>query len=71
MVFGGGLETLVPAAVFSNKNAGGGGKCSKLPTGVKVLFVFVIEAVLLIGGGGLFPWTELRLNNVFRIVLLE
>lgn len=42
-----------------------------LPTGVRVRFVFVMDEVRRIGGGGLFPCTELRRSNVFRIVLLE
>ena len=66
--------TLIPepgpfaVPVGSRRKAGGGGRFSKLPTGVKGRFVFVIDDVRLIGGGGLLVWTELRRNRVFRIV---
>lgn len=48
----------------SNRYAGGGGKFSTLLTGVNGLLVLVIDAVRLIGGGGLFAWIELRRSKV-------
>lgn len=60
--------------VGSSKKAGGGGRFSKLPMEedeVAVLAVFVIDAVLLIGGGGLLDWTDPRRRSVVRIVPVE
>lgn len=49
----------------SSRNAGGGGRFSKLPTGVNGRFVFVIDEVRRIGGGGLLVWMDPRLSRVF------
>lgn len=55
--------------VGSSRNAGGGGKFSKLPIEVNwPLAVFVIDDVRRIGGGGLFACIELRRSKLFRIV---
>lgn len=52
----------------SRRKAGGGGRFSRLPTGVSGLLVFVIEEVRRIGGGGLFVWMDPRLSRVFLMV---
>lgn len=64
--------------VGSRRKAGGGGKFSSEEAGCTALLlltaaaaVFVIEAVLRIGGGGLFDCTDARRSNVVLIVPLE
>ena len=54
----------------SKRKAGGGGRFSTDPTGVRGLFVLVIDDVLRIGGGGLFC-IEPRRSKAFLIVPQE
>lgn len=62
---GGGDWHLEWTGLGSRRNAGGGGRCSKLPM---ELVVLVIDEVLLIGGGGFWVCIEPRLSKVLRIV---
>lgn len=61
--------------VGSSRKAGGGGRFSRDEAGCTVLLlltaVFVMEAVLRIGGGGLFDCTDARRNSVVLMVPLE
>ena len=50
-----GAAAPIPGLFGSRRKAGGGGRLSALPAGVSGRFVFVIDAVRRIGGGGLLP----------------
>lgn len=63
---GGGEWALECTGLGSKRNAGGGGRCSKLPRAA--VFALVIEEVRLIGGGGFCVCMDPRLNKVLRIV---